>query len=239
MNAFRIFLKKNKLEKWRKVKEGNEEHLSFMYGIANCLWKFDSIDTTKQAIDIAEQILKQLKGDKYKILEFLLDLNLQLSNYDKVEEIINSNKNKLEQDVMWIWTFSLIAFIKNYKNKEEIFLKAFQKKYDNLEILTGRHHISSLESKFLKNEAISYCNLYLQHWRFIDGAISWLRRFNISKKIFIKNEYHNETDFSKLSKEDMIKALKDSNVEILENDSSESLIKLLNETYKDIYKKNF
>ncbi|OQY30910.1 MAG: hypothetical protein B6243_09375 [Anaerolineaceae bacterium 4572_5.2] len=148
-------------------------------GLANTLW---SLGQTGEAAFHYRDMLRLNPGDNQGIRFSLLNLLLEIKNYDEAEALLAQEEYSDSAMAEWLYTQALIEFYKNGDSPKanELLANAMQQNKHVLKYLTGGKRIPNYLPDTLiiggENEAVLYASSYLNHWRKIFGALAWLKK---------------------------------------------------------------
>lgn len=150
-------------------------------GLASILW---SLGRTEEAIEHYRDMLRLNPGDNQGIRFSLLNLLLEIKDYDEVEMLLAREEYVDSAMAEWVYTQALIEFRKNGDTPKarEHLTEAMQWNEHVPKYLTGRKRVPNrLPSNLIlggESEAVLYASSYLNHWRKVFGAIKWLKEQN-------------------------------------------------------------
>ena len=147
-------------------------------GLMDCLWQLKEYD---EAINHGKEILRLNVRDNQGIRYILIAYLAELKRYDELEEILNKRLHKYDCAAEWLYTKTLLTFVKqgNSKQAQKEFKSAFEKNKYVPEYITGKKPIpKDLPDRITiggEDEAFCCADRFLKAWENVPGAIEWLK----------------------------------------------------------------
>ena len=147
-------------------------------GLAQCLYEMGEYD---EAIAHYREMLKLNPGDNQGIRYVLACCLAELGRYDELEELLNSKEYKDDCAPDWLYTKTLLSFIKTGDSSQSRakFKAAAKWNPHVLEYITGKRFIPRILPDTVRvggeDEAICYVSDSLSAWKKVTGAIQWLK----------------------------------------------------------------
>jgi len=161
-----------------------------LIGLSNSIWKLRSVETTREAIELLQKVLKiDNRGDRFALRFHLLLYFLELEDWGACRELIDTYSEKDERTTDWAWTKAFIEFrahggestIANQALFDAVNANGLVVKYltaDSIDILNSDMNVFvslNEDSKNREMEAKHYAEEYNCFWRRAKGAIEWMR----------------------------------------------------------------
>lgn len=145
-------------------------------GLATTLWQ---IGRKEEASQHYRDLLRLNPGDNQGIRYSLLNLWLDLGQDDEARKLLKAHDDGMAE---WLYTAALLLFRESGAGKkaDAALRQALKHNKHVPAYLTGRKKIPVNLPAYIgfgdDNEASTYANSYLKHWRKTPGAVDWLKR---------------------------------------------------------------
>jgi tetratricopeptide (TPR) repeat protein len=144
-------------------------------GMARMLWR---LDRKAEALEQYRAMLLLNPDDNQGVRYLLLDLLLQMEQYDQSEQLLKEYRD--EWSAVWMYTSALMAYRRHGAkvSASRALDKALEQNPYVPPYLTGQKRIPNRRPDYMgmgdEREAIWYASEHLNYWRRTPGAVEWL-----------------------------------------------------------------